>query len=158
MSGLIQPAFSNPISNTPKSIINRFAVAGWAMSSMNVPQLGLPAVVKSGVTVANTLKTVLNLTGPGVINFLGVLNDTAPYTSTIRAQLILDGVTVFDFTSAANVGSGNQGAYLIGSVDASASPILTVDFVPFKTSCVLNIATSLGGTNLVGIPAIYRLG
>lgn len=155
MSNLILPKVSSPLLDTPKVIVNRHSLAGWTMNLMNVPQIPLPAQVRSGVTVANTLKQVLNLTGPGVINFLGVINDQAPYTGTVRAQLILDGVTVFDYTSGANPGAAGYGCQLIGSADATINQFLQ-DAVPFKTSCVLNIATSVGGTNLVSIPAYYR--
>jgi hypothetical protein len=126
-----------------KSIVNAFSDSGWAGVSVSNPG----RTIASGSLTANTLKTILTVTGAGT--FHGLSFRTANVTSrTIRIRITLDGVVVFDSTSAA-ISTGTTGAILTGSSAYPVSPI------SFNTSAVVEIASSLTETD--GISMIYVL-
>lgn len=105
-------------------------------------------VVVPGACTANTLKTILSLSGKGVISALGVgSGDVASRTH--RIKVTLDGVVIFDATTAATtnlaiafmaIGSIN---YLVTSVTA------TVAFEPlaFNQSLLVQYASSITETD-----------
>jgi hypothetical protein len=141
------------IQRTPTSLVNAFSANGFPCQTFNGILNGKNFL--SGAMVANTLKAVLSLAGPGVLNFFGAL--TADATNrTMRIQIVLDGVTVYDFTSAATAASG-VGAIPVGAYLPALGAIGFPDFIPFKTSCVVNMASSLGETDKFQIYEMHRM-
>ena len=85
----------------PSGLINGSAVLPRVDCSTNPFAFVYPGYLKTPVTgslTANTLATVLNLSGRGVISFLGCSNVAAAARSH-RFKVTLDGVVVFDATS-----------------------------------------------------------
>ena len=129
----------------PKNLINFCSSAGYSAlgrvdaraSAANAKQ------VLSGALTANTLATVLSVTGAGVFEWLGMWQ--ADVTSrTMRMQVTIDGVIAYDATSAASAISAN-GAIAIGGGGDNGGGVATavVSTVPFKQSVVIKVASSL---------------
>lgn len=152
MSNMSQQPATSAITTPPRLIVNKYAMAGWLA---NAKPNGLGQQILSGSVTANTLSTVLNLTGPGTLEHLHVFTNDAT-SRTIRMKLVLDGVAVFDFTSAA-IASSNSGGCVVGVYENVGSYLVALQKVPFKNSCVFSIASSLTETNTLTIGAIYSL-
>ncbi|MFL6675883.1 MAG: hypothetical protein ACJ8LG_21650 [Massilia sp.] len=150
MSGLANAGSAGPLNATPTQIVNQFSAG--AQITVAIGPTGLASIL-SGALVANTLATVLNLNGAGVLEFLAgvVLDATA---RTMRLQLILDGVIVFDATSSAVATAGN-GQWIVGAQQGGAVTVLGQ--VPFKKSCVLKMASSLTENNTMRVLTAYRM-
>lgn len=152
MSGMTQSAALSALLKTATSLVNAFSTAGW--TAIGFGGISNGKLITSGVMVANTLKPVLNLSGSGVLNFFGAYcaDGTA---RTMRIQIVLDGVTVFDSTSA-SISAGGTGAIPVG-VYHSTITMGFPDQLPFKTSCVVNMASNLGETDKFNIYEIHRM-
>lgn len=140
----------------PKVMVNGFSTNGWTrLPPCPSPVQGLPNV-SSGALTAGVLAQVLNVTGPGVLEYLSVINKDAT-SRTLRIKLVIDGVTVLDATSAALTAVGT--ACLVGAVSwtSGASPIaVALGAIPFRTSCVLYVASSLTEAAPFTIQYVYR--
>ena len=105
-------------------------------------------VVASGSTTAGVLKTILSLSGAGVVSFLAVEHgDTTSRTH--RLKVTLDGVVIFDATSAATT-SVSHVQCAIGSITqvaASSSSVVTFEPLAFNTSLLVEYASSLTESN-----------
>lgn len=105
-------------------------------------------VVVSGACTANTLKTILSLSGNGVISALGV--GSGDVTSrTHRIKVTLDGVVIFDATTAATT-SLTTAFMVIGSVNYLVASVgATVAFEPlaFNQSLLVQYASSITETD-----------
>jgi hypothetical protein len=102
--------------------------------------IGLTAFAVSGV-VAGQRRLVYSARGRGAARFLSV-GLAAP--ASVRYELVIDGVTVVDFSK----GSGVGGIALVGAIIGTAAPYcVTLDFVPFDSSFELYV-TSNGTGNL----------
>ncbi|MYM39660.1 hypothetical protein [Duganella qianjiadongensis] len=156
MSGAANPAVVYPAQLPPKAIVNGYSTSGWTLMAPpnGAPVTGLPQV-GSGALTAGVLTTVLNVVGPGVMEFLSVVNYNAT-ARTLRIQLVIDGVTVFDSTSGALSAAGV--ACLIGthSVWSSGIPSVSLDAIAFNSSCVLKLASSLTEANPFYAQYAYR--
>ena len=125
-----------------RSITNGFSSSGWAGVS-SVSAIGGRALL-SGALTANTLKTIFSATGGGVIHSLVVRSQDAT-SRTIRARLTLDGVVVFDSTSAA-IATTNAGGLIVGgAIGANLSQSVAV----FANTAVFEIASSLSETDTI---------
>lgn len=129
------------------SIVNRFSTNGaTALNLTNLNQYGRSYA--SGALTANTLSTVLNVSGRGRIDLLGVYTEDTT-SRTIRVKITLDGTVVFDATSAA-ITSVFGGVMPIGGAQYTSSASLTFAMfqpIEFSQSLVIEIASSLTETN-----------
>lgn len=139
-------------SRSPATIINGFSDSPFTPASVKTD---LCKEILSGALTATTLATVLSVTGAGVVGVLSILPvDTT--SRTIRLQVVIDGVTVFDSTST-TVTSSTQGAYAIGSVSTTNTYSWACDAqIPFNSSFVVKVASSLTETDKVKIGVRYR--
>jgi hypothetical protein len=135
MQGPANPAFS-----TPRQIVNKWALAGFN-ASVIAPGRGKYSA-SPAMGVANTLTTVLSLAGSGIVNYLSLVQADAVVRN-LRVKLVLDGVTVFDFTSAPTPGNTNYGLTLVGTMQNIGTYDADLVSMPFKTSCVLSISSSV---------------
>lgn len=115
--------------------------------------------ILSGALTANTLATVLSVTGGGVIDRLALYTKDAT-ARTLRLQVILDGVTAFDSTSASTSTSA-AGIIAIGVVALSESAgsvyaFTTGPSISFNASCVIKVASSLSETDKIAALISYR--
>ncbi len=112
-------------------------------------------VVLSGATTAGVLKTILSLSGSGVISALAVESIDAT-SRTHRIKITLDGVVIFDATSAA-VASTSVICEVLGCVanhTASATSVVTFEPLAFGSSLLIEYADSL--TEADGAYIAYR--
>lgn len=113
--------------------------------------------VMSGACTANTLKTILSVTGRGAISklFLAAMDQTS---RTHRIKITIDGTVIYDSTSAAD--STQNVAPVIGNVsytDFSTNVVMDMDEFPlfFDYSLLVEYATSLTETDKTRIGYIY---
>lgn len=105
-------------------------------------------LVASGAVTANTLKTILSLSGSGVISVLGVESSSAT-SRTHRLKVTLDGTVIFDATTGA-VANVTAAYMAIGSVNnliASQGSVVTHEPMAFSTSLLIEYAGSLTETD-----------
>ena len=151
MSGLSQ--FTGG-ARSPKLIVNRLAVAGWTAASGvgNTSDAAVGAKnVLSGALIANTLANVISITGGGSLRYLSASSVDAT-SRTIRVVITVDGTVIYDYTSAA-IAAANSGGVIVSGA-ASTTPVETD--IQFKTSLLVQVASSLGETNLVQIGNKYH--
>lgn len=86
----------------PIAINGRSLPAAAASAPGNVSGVTLTT---SGAVTANTLKTVLSVTGKGALTWLGVRTENTS-AKTARIRITLDGVVVYDSTSPSDSTSG----------------------------------------------------
>lgn len=152
MSNLNQ-FLSGVLSRSPVSLVRNQAVSGWTKASVSGAATNCGATsMLSGALTANTLATLLSLTGVGVVNFLAFADaDGGVTTRTMRAQVVIDGVTVWDYTSASLVNpSSGEGVLIIGNS-------YTEEQIPFNSSFVVKVASSLTETDQQTLYYKYRL-
>ena len=141
---------------TPRSIVNYFSAGG---ATPYIVAVNTPAkTTLSGALTANTLKTMLTISGAGVLKFAGVQSlDTT--SRTLRLTITLDGVVVFDATTAATtVTSATQVGVGGLTIHTAATPSFIPEFerVPFNVSCVVEIASSLSETDKLAALLAYE--
>lgn len=148
MSTMIAGAQSQALTATPRAIINAYSTSGYNPQgiSQNVGKL-----IAIGALTAGVLLPVLSITGSGCLESLYAVTQNAT-ARTMRMQLVLDGVTVFDSTSAAisNTGQGGQVVGFIGN-----SIYVALARIPFKSSCVFSVASSLTESNAFNVLVQY---
>lgn len=111
--------------------------------------------VQSGSTTAGVLKTILSLSGSGVLSFLAVENNDTT-SRTHRIKVTLDGVVIFDATTGAEI-SINRTHLVVGSMSndtTNAATEITFEPLSFHTSLLIEYADSLSETN--GAYLAYR--
>lgn len=103
-----------------KQIINNVSTAGFPWAGVRSSIQGAKSVA-SGAMTANTLKTVISVSGSaGVMDYLTI--KTVDATSrTLRVKITVDGVVVFDFTSAATTTTNDIACIISSTTDASAN-------------------------------------
>lgn len=141
--------------NTTRQIVNANATAGFTPFNVDIDAsaAGLGKEVLSGALTANTLATVLSLTGPGEVPLLtSYTKDTT--VRTVRTVVIVDGVTVFDFTSA-SIGVAKRGAIVAGQVADGGSYYVTQgNPIRFSVSLVVQQASNLTETDKIALAYI----
>jgi len=127
------------------SIVTSQNVAGFTDTNSATTPTAVPVVsTLSGALTAATLKTMLNVTGSGgVMPFLSVATVDAT-ARTMRIVVTVDGVAVFDRTSA-SFSAFPRGALLAG-VPASSNAY-TLEPIRWTTSLKIEIASSLTETD-----------
>ena len=138
--------------NTTRQIVNADAVAGFTPlnGDIDAAAAGRSKEVLSGALTANTLATVLSLTGPGEVPLLTSYTKDAT-VRTVRTVVIVDGVTVFDFTSA-SIGVPNRGAIVAGQV--AGGDVTQGNPIRFSVSLVVQQASNLTETDKLALAYI----
>lgn len=137
-----------------KQIANHCSVSGYITPNFDVSatsSLNNAREVLSGALTANTLKTLLTVTGSGCVPYLTAYTKNAT-TRTVRAVVIVDGVTVFDSTSAV-ITATNRGAQIAGCATWNGGGLSAAQGEPirFSSSLVVQVASSLTETDFVAI-------
>ena len=136
------------------SIVNYYS-AGGTSTSITADYL---KKVTSGTLGAGEFYTALNLTGGGWATLLAAYSNSATPTHTVRLQVIVDGVTVFDATSDSIATTANKRAVIaIGDPStAAAEPPAGGQALRWNSSLVVKIASSQAGTDYVGLAYEYQ--
>jgi len=109
--------------------------------------------ILSGALTANTLATVLSITGAGVIGYLSISSIDAT-ARTLRLQVTIDGVVAYDYTSA-SISSASAGIGVIGGT-AQGAVTPSESAIPFNSSLVIKVASNNSETDKIGIGVKYR--
>ena len=110
----------------------------------------------SGALTANTLATALSVTGPGVLKWLAqYAMDTT--SRTMRLQVIIDGVTVYDATTSACT-TADLGQVAVGVANAGGVATYPphLEQLTFVSSLVVKVASSLSETDKLGLGYVYH--
>jgi len=158
MSNLTQFAVGNRPS---KNIVNDSSTSGFALRWVtgNTTLVYGAQQILSGALTANTLKTVLSITGSGTLDFLAaiVMDSTS---RSLRARATIDGIVVFDSTSAAGVSSVGAGCVIAGgrvlSDVTTNSMAIPSGNVIFNSSLLIEVASSLTETDKLAIYTSYK--
>ena len=155
MSG-IASSMSNAAEKAAASIVNGFSSGG--PTSVVMAANGCKEIL-SGALSAGVLATVLSVTGGGVIDRLALYTKDAT-ARTLRLQVVLDGVTAFDSTSA-STSTTAAGIIAIGTVvlaEAAGSiySFMTGAAISFNSSCVIKVASDLTETDKIAVLISYR--
>lgn len=148
----LPPKYSAPT----KAIVNAFSTSGWASLTIDVDVSAKS--IASGSLTATTLETILSVTGAGEMNYL-TLKSLDATVRTMRIQVICDGSTVFDSTSASAAHNGESGVVL-GQMVATGGPYTFAESgesIRWNTSLKVNVASSLTETDKFNIYTKYRL-
>lgn len=139
--------------NTTRQIVNSNAVAGFTPLNISI-DAATGKEVLSGALTANTLATVLSLTGPGEVPLLTSYTKDAT-VRTVRTVVIVDGVTVFDSTSA-SIGVANRGAIVAGELAGTSGAYYVTQGNPirFSVSLVVQQASNLTETDKIALAYI----
>lgn len=115
-------------------------------------------VTLSGALTANTLKTMLNISGAGVLKACAVqaLDTTS---RTLRLKITIDGVAAFDPGASAANTTANSAIVGVGGITTynSTNFMLAFERIPFNTSCLVEIASSLSETDKLALLYAYEL-
>jgi len=130
----------------PKSIINGFSTNGYGLQTGCAPR-GFKWI--PGLAAANTLQTIWNYTGQGIISFLS-WNTINICTTTVRIKITIDGNVVFDSTSQVTSNPGD-GACVIGALNGAN---MELQPIVFTQSIKIEMATSNAIDNS-NMPASY---
>lgn len=113
--------------------------------------------MQTGLQTANVLSTVLSLSGKGVIDFLSVCSGDST-SRTHRIKVTIDGIVIFDATSAAAAAAFHQhvviGAITAINDTANYSGIVGQPLI-FDTSLLIEYASSITETGYSFIYARY---
>lgn len=130
----------------PTSIVNMYS-AGGVISAVSLVLL-YGKVVLSGALTATVYKEMLAVSGSGCISQCVVYAvDTT--SRTMGLKLVIDGVTVFDATSATCT-AANAGISALGS-GSTLQPVF------FNTSLSISIKSSLSETNKISVGYLYNV-
>lgn len=137
----------------PKSIITGYSGGGvsYVGNAAVTPFLG--AIVLSGALTANTYKDILTLSGRGSLHIAyAYANDTT--SRTIGMKIVVDGVTIFDAISGTLTA---QYGGIIGAGCRGDNYIITPVNIPFNSSLVISVKSSIGETDKVTAGYDYEL-
>lgn len=128
-------------------IINFHSAGSTSTTNLNASASNNAREVLSGTLTANTPATLIDLTGRGEVSWLSAyaLNSTA---RTIRMIVTVDGIEVFDATSA-SVSGTNSGIAAVGA--GSSTNVNQANVLRYNSSLRVEVASSLSETDLVAI-------
>lgn len=136
---------SSSASRRTTSIVTAQNVAGFTVVGLSgVYSFSAVISTLSGALTANTLKTMLDITGSGGIMPILAIRNTDTTSRTLRVVVTVDGASVFDRTSAAFT-TATHGAILAGSHHASVP--ISIPPIRWTTSLKIEIASSLTETD-----------
>lgn len=119
----------------------------------NVFSIGGTSRALSGAMTANTLKTLLSVTGAGTLNFAGIFANDAT-SRTMRVKVTIDGVVVVDPGMSPSINVAGLGIVPVGALAgyydgtyyrASAIPAK----LSFNSSLLVQYASSLSETDKI---------
>lgn len=151
MSGMASSVVQKVIPT--KSIMTAYNSNGFAPSitstAFSFTAVNL-AQATSGAVTANTLATVLSVTGAGTLTAFMLLNSVDATSRTYRLRVTVDDVVIFDSTSAA-IATPMAMIALVGSVDiagSSSAPYLLAsnEAINWNSSLLIEFASSLTET------------
>lgn len=145
--------------NNVASIVNSFSSGTPTPRALDVGVGGFnsgASNLTSGALTAATLATVLSVTGRGTLNFCAAKSgDTT--SRTIRLKVTIDGRSIFDSTTSAITVTGH-GLIAVGNIASSATPSSVIfQPIPFSTSCLVQIASSLSETDKITTVVNYEV-
>jgi len=147
MSNGISVAKQNTVMGPAKALTISTGVQG-------VDKTGLCMMkqIPSGALTAGVWQQILNIAGPGVLDFLAVTSDDST-ARTLSLQVVIDGVTLLSggFVMPASFGNG---AVVIGSFQGGS--VHVKQDIPFKSSCVISIQSNLTETAKSTLLTSYR--
>ena len=140
-------------SRPPLMLYNKWSIGGVVPGATNPVSTANGVKTLSGALTAGTLKTLLTVSGAGLIKLSAVyaVDTTA---RTMRLQLTIDGVVVFNVTSGSCV-TANAGMYAVGNMNTGTGSEI-VENVVFNSSLTIEVASSLSETDKVGIITHYE--
>jgi hypothetical protein len=145
----------NSIPSTTQ-IVSKWSIGGVSVNGVTSGQRGLETL--SGVATANELKTALSVTGSGWCSYLICYSASAVPTHTIRCEVTVDGVVVFDSTSNSIASSPATGFPVVDCVPQDVTYNTATGYpIRFNSSLVVKIASSQAGTDYVGARYEYQL-
>lgn len=129
------------------SIVNYFSSGGTQAPTSFPAQSGIKSTL-SGALTADTLKTMLNITGSaGSMYVLGLVANDAT-SRALRLKVTIDGNATPSFDANGGAATTNNG---ISAAVLSGPPI------KWKTSCLVEIASSLTETDKLTLGHMYNL-
>jgi hypothetical protein len=140
----------------PRQIINSHSTSPFMVNNAVTQGFGLKKIL-SGATTASVLKTVLTVSGRGEISYLafGSVDTTA---RVIRGKLTIDGVVVFDSTSATPIVVAGSGACILGSASNAINGIVAFDKVSYVSGFTMEVSSSVATeTNGVEAAIAYKI-
>lgn len=139
----------------PKNFYNSFNVAGVTGQVIGTPANFSTFGVRSslsGAMTANTLKTVISVTGSGMVNNLAFSSVDAT-ARTLRVKITVDGQVAWDATTA-SMSTADRGIIVCGGYPVT--PFQSGDYFVFSTSLVVELASSLTETDKFNVYAKYQ--
>jgi len=143
---------TSPLLRTPTALTQKTDFgSGIASLSMTHAKATL-----SGALTANTYKSMVSVTGGGVLSLAAVTAvDTTSRDMAIR--ITLDGVVINTATTTATT-VADRGAVGVGHVVMSGStPMVLPQDLPFSTSCLIEIKSSLTETDKLTLYYALRI-
>lgn len=131
-----------------RQINNHVSTTGFAWQGGHTAQPFTKSAL-SGAMTANTLKTVLSISGNGGRLDFFELTNAAPVSShTARIKITVDGVVVFDSTSASTSSGGSWISIVATQTDASVSqPTMSGIPIVWNSSLLIEVASSATETD-----------
>ncbi|MCV2422511.1 hypothetical protein LNV47_18085 [Paucibacter sp. DJ4R-1] len=133
------------------AVVNAFSSGGVSEASLQAQGSNGAKEVLSGALTANTLATLLSVTGAGEVPFLtAYTKDATPRT--VRLKVVVDGQApaVFDATTDV-ISSSGRGLAAAGSASGPVgSPVV------FNSSLEVSVASSITETNKLAIGYILN--
>lgn len=155
MSGL-QLVSAGALGNTPKALVCADTTGPGLSFNMIQSYMHASNIKKilSGALTANTYKTLLSVTGAGVLNFMA-MNAVDATSRTMTLRLTLDGGEVI--TRSVTTAVQYEGAIIAGSSPFSTTASgMGFDAIPFSTSMLVEVKSSVTETDKVAISYNYR--
>jgi hypothetical protein len=105
--------------------------------------IGFHGLWQTANVKSSTKTEVLNVSGPGVIQFLGAAADDNDTVSSADFQVDIDGVTVLDrvgYSANENTMVCAVGAILAGGATGADDQIITFEAIPFYSNLTVKLA------------------
>lgn len=136
---------------TPTSIVNFHSDA--TLRGASIEQGDVVKSLLSGALTANTYKALITVSGGGVLDYCAVMTQDIT-ERTVGLKITLDGVDFFSAISAATT-TNRDGLIGVGVLySASGNPVLQT--IPFNSSMVISVRSSVGETDKVKLQYLYR--
>lgn len=126
-------------------------------SSTNITLYGNVKVALSGALTADTLATMLSITGGGGYLDVFAISAVDATARNLRVKITADGASVLDLTTATAV--ANRGLLAVGNGGTAAGALIPSAGVPvrFNSSLLVEISSSITETDLVNVYYAHRL-
>lgn len=98
----------------------------------------------AGTLTATVWKSVLSVTGRGVLRLAGI-RQASIGSQSVGIRLTIDGILVRSFDNATNVNAG-AGAVIVGSTASANAPTPIYDLIPFSSGFEIEVRSSIDRT------------